>query len=345
MRSTGPSLPRVLLALALVVVLAAAPAAAASAQASWVAEWLREYSDPATRAAVIERLPTIVNLGRLQADLDALLEAWLKEGESEAAQRRVIAAFALEAAEARLGVGPAAAELTEWACRQVRRIREPGEFERRWHLAAFAVLAGAVDAEGLESHAGHMRLQFRDEPRVYYERAVAEELRAAPFFEGGRASPGDVERRYQEAAKRYREAAKHEAIRPEAHLRLGRVEVELGRPEEALTVLDGLAAQFDDDDLRYLAHLFRGRALEQLGRLDEARTEYGLALGVRPRAQSASMALAALLFRTGQRGVADQIVAELLGRAGQPRDPWWSYWPADYREIDRLLAEMREALV
>jgi tetratricopeptide (TPR) repeat protein len=336
---------RLVLPLLCALALAAWPAeASAQTPTAWVADWLREYAAPDTRAAVIARLPTVVNVSRLQEDLDLLLEGWLKEGASETVQRQVIAAFALEAAHARLGVGKPAVDLVEWGCRQVRRLREPGEFERRWHLAAFALFSGAVDPDALESHASHMRLQFRTEPRLVYERAVAEELRAAPFFEGGRASARDVEKRYEEAAKRYREAAEQDEVRVEARLRLARVELELGRAEEAVTILDDLLEDLEDDDLRYLAHLFRGRAFERLDRPAEARTAYGLALAVRPRAQSASMALAALLFQTGQRGVAHQIVAELLGRANQPDDPWWMYWPADYRRADELMMRMREAL-
>lgn len=336
------------LAWTLVLATALLPAstpAAATDQPSWVATWLREYADPATRGAVVERMPSIIDLGRLQADLELLLDPWLEEdGADETRQRRIIAAFALEAAAARLGIGAPAVELSEWACRQIRRIREAGDFERRWHLAAFAVFGGAVDADALEAHAGHMRLQFRTEPRLFFERAVAEELRAAPFFEGGRASARDVERRFREAADRYRDAAEHEEVRAEAMVRLAHVELRLNRPAEALAAIDGVLESLDDQDLRYLAYLFRGQALERLDRVDEARSAYGRALGVIPRAQSASMALAALLFREGQRGVADQIVSELLGRAEQPEDPWWNYWPADYRNIRPLMAAVREAL-
>jgi len=117
-----------------------------------------------------------------------------------------------------------------------------------------------------------------------------------------------------------------------------------GRAEQALAALDGIAEATDDEALRYLAYLFEGQAHEALGQDAEARSAYGRALGVKPRAQSASMALAALLFQDGQRGVADQIVAELLSRTTQPDDPWWMYWPADFRRAPELMRAMREAL-
>jgi tetratricopeptide (TPR) repeat protein len=316
--------------------------ARASAQNPWVVEWLREYqSGGDARAAVFDRLRTIGNIRQLNDDLDTLLEDWLKEGESPDAQRRAISAFAIEVAATRLGSGKAAADLIEWGCRQVRRIRAPGEFERQFHLAAFALFGGLVDPDAIESHAGHMRLQFRSEPRLLYERAVAEELRAAPFFEGGKASERDVQKRNEEAAKRYAEAAKQPGLEAEARLRLGHVEVALGRYAVALTTLDGLEKALDDPDLQYLTHLFRGQALAHLDQLDAAGREFRAALTVRPGAQSASMALAAQLFRNGERGEADRIVAALLDEVEVVSDPWWTYWPADYRHAAQLLAAMR----
>jgi tetratricopeptide (TPR) repeat protein len=330
--------------LAIVLLLLVGAPARPSAQSAWVAEWLREYAAGGqSREGVMSRLETIGDLSRLQRDLEAVLESWLKEGESPDAQRRAIAAFAMDAAFTQLGVGKPAVDLTEWGCRQIRRLRNPGEFERRWHLAGFALFSGVVDPDAIDAHASHMRLQFRSEPRLTYERAVAHELRAAPFYESGKASVRDVRKHNEEAAKLYREALKLEAVREEATLRLAHVELQLGRAEQAIAVLEGYDPE-GDDDLRYLAHLFRGQAYERLTRNDEARREYGLALGIRPRTQSGSVALAALFFRDGQRNLAEQIVREVLERTEAPTDPWWTYWPADYRQAATLVAAMREAL-
>lgn len=326
------------------IALTAVPAVA-TAQNTWVVEWLREYQAGGDqRAAVLERLTQIGNIRQLEEDVDTLLDDWLKEGDSPDSQRRAIAAFALEVASTRLGATEAAADLIEWGCRQVRRIRGPGEFERHFHLAAFALLDGLVLPDAIESHASHMRLQFRSEPRLFYQRAVAEELRAAPFFEGGKASDRDVQKRYAEAAKRYAEAARQPGMETEARLRLGHVEVELGRSAEALVTLDNLEEATDDLDLQYLARLFRARALEQLSRPEDARREYRAALEIHPSAQSAAMALASLMFRTAERAEADLLVAGLLDSAEEFSDPWWTYWPADYRHTARLLTTMREAI-
>ena len=48
--------------------------------------------------------------------------------------------------------------------------------------------------------------------------------------------------------------------------RLGRIEIELGRPEAALTTLETVDGSTRDGVVRYLGRLFRGRALERLNR-------------------------------------------------------------------------------
>lgn len=314
------------------------------AQSSWVHDWLRDYA--AGRAAdVAERLTSVANLKTLESDLDLLLKGWLKEpGAPEDVRRRQIAAFALEAAYSRLDQGSTATSLVEWACRQVRRSPTRGEFERRFMLAAFGLFAGAVAPNELETHISHVKLLFPREPRLTYERAVADELRAAPFYEGGRSSPRDVQASYQSAAKWFREAAKVESTRAEANLRLGHVELALGHPDAALAALEQAEAATTDPSLVFLARLFRGQAFEKLTRPEEAARAYELALAIKPGAQSASMALAALRFQSGQRDVADGMISALLVRPDQPDDPWWLYWPADFRYAGSLVLGMRESL-
>jgi tetratricopeptide (TPR) repeat protein len=315
------------------------------AQGPAVAEWLSDYA-AGRHAEVAQRLKSVVSLKQLERDLEATASKWL-EGSPGAPElrRRALVAFVLEAVYARIDQGTEATRLLETACRRIRRHATPDEFDRRWHLAAFAMFAGAVDPDALEAHVAHMRFHFPQEPRLPLERAVASELRAAPFFVQPRIAAAEITKRYEDAARRYREAvtSSDPATRSEAQLRLGRVELELGRPAVALEVLAGLDGSAGDAELRYLSQLFRGMALERLGRTDEARAAYHSALNVVPTAQSASMALAALHFRQGQREAAERLVSGVLG-IPEPQDPWWIYWPADFRRAPALIAAVREAV-
>jgi len=328
-------------ALVLLLLLASAPA---STQNVWVLEWLRDYA-AGRHADVASRLRTVADVRRLEQDLEKIAKNWLDKGPVET-QRRALAAFALEAAFARVDQGPAAAKLAEWGCRQIRRIPKPGDFEHRWHLAAFAVFGGAVDPDSLRGHLLHVKLQFPNEPRLPYERAVAAEVSAAAFVAAGKVDADEIAKRNTEAARSYREATGVDlpGLREEAWLRLGKVELQLGRADEALSALDKAMSLTSDSALRYLASLFRGQAYERLGRADAAREAYEAALGLKPGAHSATMALAALLFRQGDRERAGRLVEDLLNRAERPDDPWWLYWPADYRYGPGLFQEMRRAL-
>lgn len=311
----------------------------------WVLEWLTDYA-AGHQAEVAAKLGTVADLKVLQDDLEKLRPKWIGVT-SDAAElhRRAIAAFALEAAYARLDLGEPATKLLAWGCRQIRRHPKPDEFDHRWLMAAFALFGGAADANGLETHVLHVKFLFPKEPRLALERAMAEEMRTAPVAKGAKSmSDSDLRKHREEAARRFAAAAKIDATRAEANLRLGHVDLDLGRYDDALHAFDQVEPNTRDAYLVYLERLFRGRALDRLGRTNDAARAYEQALAVQGGAQSASVALAALLFEHGQRGDADQIVDQVLGRSIQPADPWWMYWPADYRMADQLVASMREAM-
>ena len=321
-------------------------------QPQWIVDWLRDYAEGRGDAAAA-RMGAIADIGQLELDLDRVAGPWRSAiVATPEIRRRALAAFVLDAVNARLDQGARATRLLEWGCRQIRRHSPPDDFDRSWHRAAFALFSGAVDPDGLDAHVAHVKQQFPDEPRLLFERAVASELRAAPFLTGARGGPADVAKHYAEAAARYRQAiaaagADAAAVRA-AQLRLAHVEIELGRPDAALAALDarqGGAERAADADARHLALLFRGLALGRLTRIDEARAAFDAALVLVPQAQSASIANAALLFRHGQRELADRLITQLLERPAPAADPWWLYWPGDYRNAAGYLAEARQAVV
>lgn len=331
-------MPRVFVLLLLVCLSISAP----HAQPEWIQAWLADYA-AGKHADVAARLRSIGDLKAFESDLDRTASKWLAgtDGSPER-RRRALAAFALESANAQLERGAAAMKILEWGCRQIRRHPKPDEFDRRWHLAAFALFAGAVDPDGLEAHVVHAKFQFSDEPSLPYQRAVAAELRTFPrLLAEIRGPAADVTKRLEEASRRYVEASRNDATRAEAFLRRGRIEIALGHPDRAVAALDQVNPT-DDPNVQYLTQLFRGQALERLKQPDDAKQAYEAALGLRPGTQSASMALAALLFRRGDRDLAERQVQAMLEQTSRPDDPWWIYWPADYRHVGARLTAMRQ---
>ena len=318
--------------------------ASTSAQSPWVRDWLREYFKGG-QAAVSERLKTIGSLKQLNDDLELISKDWLAQtGSAPEAPRRALVGFALEAAWARLDQPAAASKLLEWACRQVRRDSAPGEFDRRWHWAALALFEGAVDPDAIEAHLMHMRLQFPNEPRVPLVRGIAEELRVFTSVAGARPAPASAAKHGEEAVRRFQDAAKEPAIAGEANLRLGHALLQLGRFEQALDALNQAEPSLKDPSLVYLVRLFRGMALDRLEKTADARRAYEGALALRPGAQTATLSLATMLFRHGERDDASALTDRFLNNGKAPDDPWWEYWPGDFRMAPELVKAMREAM-
>ncbi|HET7698409.1 MAG TPA: hypothetical protein VFK57_22030 [Vicinamibacterales bacterium] len=304
------------------------------------------------------------------ADLDAARQALaridpgaipvdpaLPPAEARERQRRLMTAFALELAA--LGShrhAAAAARLIEWACPYVRSHAPLNDFDRAWQLAALAALEGGIDSAVLHAHLDHVQAGFGADPRYALARGVADEQFGAPAEvltrsataanlararEALARAEGERYRALDRAIARFRDAAKLPAVAAEATLRMGHVQHRLSRHDAALETWSGIEALNPDPSVLYLAHLFRGLAHESYGRTDAARAAYDAALKISPKAHSANIRLAALSFVHGGSDPSPAIAA-LLRDNDPRRDPWWSYYAADWRfwypRIERVRA-------
>ena len=293
------------------------------------------------------------------ADLDAARQALgrldpgsipvdpgLTASDARERQRRLVTAFALELAA--LGShrhAAAAARLIEWACPYVRAHTPRNDFDRAWQLAALSVLEGGIDSAALHAHLDHVQSGFGEDPRYALARGIADEqfgapaevlTRSASAANLGRArdalarAEGERYRALDRAILRFREAAKLPLVAAEATLRMGHVQHRLSHHDAALATWAGIEALNPDPSVLYLAHLFRGLANESYGRTEPARAAYVAALKISPRAHSANVRIAALSYVHG--GDDPYPAIEALMRDNDPRrDPWWSYYAADWR--------------
>lgn len=278
-------------------------------------------------------------------------------------RRRLLAAFALElAAVGSKKHAAAAARLVEWACPYVRSHTPVNDFDRAWQLAALAVLEGGVDSQVLHDHLDHIQAMLPDEPRVLLARGIAEEQFGAPAEVLTRTETAAGLARAREAlareeGERFRAseraiacfeeaAAKDASLRAEATLRKGHVLLRMNRYDAALAAWVNVETMTEDRALIFLVHLFRGLAFEGRARIDEARHSYLTALNVSPGAHSATLRLAALAFQHGHGEQPYGLIDALLRDDDPRRDPWWSYYAADWRfwypRIERVRAMLRE---
>jgi len=262
-------------------------------------------------------------------------------------QRRLLTSFALElAAIGSRRHAAAAARLVEWACPLVRAHAPHDDFDRAWQLAALALLEGGIDSTALHEHLNHLPAGLAEYPRIVLARGIAEEQFSAPaevltrsVAAAGLARAreqlarmeGERYRAAERAIAKFRDAAKTDEIAGEAALRQGHVQLRMGRFDTALATWKGLDAAITDPALLYLLHLFRGEAYEGYNRVPQAREAYISALKVSPGAHSATMRLAALAFVNGHGDDPYPLVDALLRDDDARRDPWWSYYAADWR--------------
>ena len=255
--------------------------------------------------------------------------------------------------------------LIEWGCQLLRRQQTPSSSERWWQLAALSVAQRAEDPQfligdtkiGLGRDAGeigntqdeikhldHVMGRFPDEMRFVLAQGIARD----------RDFPED-------AVQAYRALENDPDVGGEALMRLGAMQMPRGSgprlvmrgdavsrkpsPDEALTNLSRAEALTRDPYVVYLARYFTGRIFEQQRKSGDAEAAYRGAVAVVPHAQSATIALASLLFRDGRRSEAEKLIADMLAAEPRPVDPWRTYVHADDRFWPQLIARLRQEIL
>ena len=264
----------------------------------------------------------------------------------------------------------------EWACTLLQSRGPADDAEHVWMLASMALAHGVRDWTFLQSplaapsektvqvgHVHHALARFPDDPRFRLARATALASRNAVTDERG--APRDGTRtepapavvigpaflnsmsqrnrtRLGDYLKTELEAlASDELVGGEARARLGYLHWVRGDDGEALAAATAAADSAKDPDVRYVANFLTAQVAQASGDLAAAEARYRAALGARPYSQSATLALAALLYQRGEAREAYDIVA--ASRANLPRDddPWRLLLYGDFPKLPRLVTELR----
>jgi Flp pilus assembly protein TadD len=134
-----------------------------------------------------------------------------------------------------------------------------------------------------------------------------------------------------------------DAIGAEAQLRLGYIQLRLGKRDLALQHFQKVEGK-GDETLEYLARLFSGWTLAQEGRTDDAIGQYRRALEIVPRARSASTLLTMLLVMNHRLAEAEEVAAALVSASEPADDPWRGYKLGSYRAYQGLIDRLHEAI-
>jgi predicted Zn-dependent protease len=133
-------------------------------------------------------------------------------------------------------------------------------------------------------------------------------------------------------------------LAPTAKLHLGWMERLRGRHEVALRLWREVLQFSKDRSTRFLAMVFSGRAFFETARWDEAAEMFRAALALEPRAQSAAVALAAVLLAQNRADDAATVIERSLEQAADARDPWWGYLRGAFDEWPNRLQALRAQL-
>lgn len=242
-----------------------------------------------------------------------------------------------------------AAQFVEWACERLRRDKTPRPIERWWQMAALAVAQRSEDVHFLVGdpnigrgdgageignkqdeikHLDHVTERFPNEPRFMLGQGIAR-----PHWP-------------EDAVKAFNAVIGDEDVGGEAAMRLGALELRLGKRDDALAHFEQAEELTRDPYVIYLARFFTGQIRERQRRLDDATEAYRGAVAAWPHAQGATMALASLLFDAGRRVEAQTLAGGMLAAKPPARDPWREFVHADNRFwpqlVGRLRAEIRK---
>lgn len=356
-------------------------AAAAARQPPSVLRLLEQYSRGQFDAVVEVLTADGVDYGAILRDLRRDAPGWIAGGGPAVRARRELAAatFALEAARAGQWVewkltqkqpqmcppGSSNPEdchqplnivywrapplLIEWGCALFRADVKPRPIERWWQLAALAVAQRAEDPQflvgdtkiGLGVNAGeigntqdeikhleHVRPRFPTEMRFVLAEGIARD------------------RDWQDdATQAYMALAKDPDVGGEAMMRFGAMHLRARRIPPALESLTRAGTLTRDPYVVFLAEYFKAKAFEAERLEGRAEAAYRGAVAAVPHAQSATIALAALIFPDGARAEAHGLVRDLLQANPPPVDPWRAFAHADDRFWPQLIGRLRAEIL
>ena len=248
----------------------------------------------------------------------------------------------------------APALILEWGCQRLRKHDPPAPLERWWQLAALAVAQRSEDPQFLIGdvniglgpergeivnvqdeikHLDHVLERFPREMRFQLAQGIARDRDFPP-----------------DAVMVYRALERDPDVGGEALMRLGGMQVRRrasstraagAERASALQALEKAEILTRDPYVVYLTRYFAGQLHQADGGAEKAEAAYRGAVAAMPGAESASIALASLVFRDGRRSEAQHLIRTVLDAAPRVRDPWRAYVHADDRFWPRLIARLR----
>ena len=280
-------------------------------------------------------------------DWRSFVEAWVRrDGDVRTPHRRRLAAsLVLELiGVASVAERPGFTSVLAWATDLITA-DAPSEAERLWHHAAIGVAEGMRNWSVVRRSITRARERFPEDRRLAFSELQVLALQSVAPWRGTEGTVDTAVRNYR--ANRFLELATGFFDDPqlggEAHLWSGLLRW-LNLQEAGGAMAQFAAARNDPDPfVAYLARYSAGRLQEAAGNPRSSEAAYRDALAAWPRAQSASLSLASLLFASERPDEAYQLVADAY-REPTVMDPFREYGFGQHRRVGRVMTELRQEL-
>jgi tetratricopeptide (TPR) repeat protein len=233
---------------------------------------------------------------------------------------------------------------------------DPGADEtvRLWYLAAAIYMQAQSQNDAW--HVDRAVELFPKDPEVLFFAGCAREWFSGPQTQNALRSTtlarelfnliGSESDELRRAEQLFRDSLEHDPERAEPRIRLGRVLGRRGRHQDAIVELRRATMGTKNRLLLYYGNMFLGAEADALNLADEAKQAYERAGDLYPGAQSPRLAISSMATRAGDRSGALSAIEDVLTGDEPLRedDPWWSYYTSQARDLEGILAKLRESI-
>jgi len=222
-----------------------------------------------------------------------------------------------------------------WLILADNKLSTPGSFRSRWIVTVARYLLASGEVGIAERILNEAAQRISGDAAILLAQGTVKETQASRFvadLPGGRLDDPELALKPRDTALASAQTALEKAlkIQPaliEAKLRLAHVLAMKDDDAHAYSLVSEVLAAKSPPVMKYLALLLGGAVLERAKQFDAAAKSYVDAILAVPDGQSAYLALANILTRSGQTAEAGAVLDRMFGRGiiNATADPWWTF--------------------
>ena len=238
-----------------------------------------------------------------------------------------------------------------WFVLADNRLTTPGSLRSRWTVSVARLLLATGDIGIADRTLNRAVERIGNDPAILLIQGTVKETQASRFIAelsgGGLDAPVYAvkprDSSLVQAQASLEKALKLQPALIEAKVRLAHVFAMKGDDSHAYSLLSEVLAAKPSPAFKYLAALMGGGILERTSQFDAAAKSYVEAVLAMPDGQSAYVALANILHKSGQKAEAGAVMDRLFARGpvGTNADPWWTYPLGLDLSMDKQFEEYR----